>query len=438
MASAPGFDEDNRSGNVAGGTSLAVPPERDQPFALRSLLARPVDVVVRRLLESVFGRSPLAFGLADGGLALESKTPPVARVVFRDRLTALRVLFDPDMGMGEAYSGGAVEVEGDLVAALEAAYAAVTARGAWYWRPTLAVRHNVRRSFRNARRHYDLGNEFYRIWLDDQLVYTCAYFPTPEAGLEEAQLAKMDHVCRKLRLRPGEEVVEVGCGWGALALHMARHYGVKVRAYNVSHEQIRHARDRARAEGLADRVEFVESDYRDARGPADVFVSIGMLEHVGRKSYPALGEVIDRCLRPDRGRGLLHFIGRDRPRALSAWIRRRIFPGAYAPTLSEVFAGALEPAGLSVVDVENLRLHYARTLRLWRERFEAAFDEVARRFGGRFARAWRFYLAGSEAAFRCGSLQLFQVAFSRTGDNDLGWTRAELYRPAAAEGDGRR
>jgi cyclopropane-fatty-acyl-phospholipid synthase len=321
-------------------------------------------------------------------------------------------------------------VEGDLVAALEAAYAAVDAKPAWYWRPALAARHSVRLSFRNARRHYDLGNDFYRLWLDDQMLYTCAYFPSPEAGLEEAQIAKMEHVCRKLRLRPGEDVVEAGCGWGAFALHMARHHGVRVRAYNVSHEQVRHAQERARSEGLADRVEFIEGDYREARGPADVFVSLGMLEHVGRENYPVLGAVIDRCLRPGRGRGLLHFIGRDRPRALSAWIRRRIFPGAYAPTLAEVFRGALEPARLSVLDVENLRLHYARTLALWRERFEAAFDEVRSRFGERFARAWRFYLAGSEAGFRSGSLQLFQVAFARAGDNDLAWTRADVYRTA--------
>ena len=417
-------------------TPFPVPPDHGQRVPVRSALVQPLDGLLRPLLKSIFGRSPLSFVLADGSVILESAVPPVATVVFRDRRTILRMLLDPDMAMGEAYSDGAAQVEGDLVAALEAAYAAVGARSAWYWPLAFTARHSVRLSFRNARRHYDLGNDFYRLWLDDQLVYTCAYFPSPETGLEEAQVAKMELVCRKLRLRPGEEVVEVGCGWGALALHMARHHGVKVRAYNVSHEQIRYARERARNEGLTDRVEFFESDYRDAQGPADVFVSIGMLEHVGRENYPALGAVIDRCLPRGRGRGLLHFIGRDRPRPLSAWIRRRIFPGAYAPTLSEVFSGALEPARLSVVDVENLRLHYARTLALWRERYEAAYDEVAARFGARFARTWRFYLAGSEAGFRSGSLQLFQVSFARTGDNDLGWTRADLYRETAP-GDGR-
>ena len=159
------------------------------------------------------------------------------------------------------------------------------------------------------------------------MLYTCAYFPSPEVSLEEAQTAKMELVCRKLWLKPGETVVEAGCGWGALALYMARHYGVTVKAYNVSREQIRTARERAKAEGLEARVEFIEDDYRTIRGQFDVFASIGMLEHVGANHYRQLGEVIHRCLRP-AGRGILHTIGRDYPGRLNAWIERRIFPGA--------------------------------------------------------------------------------------------------------------
>ena len=142
-----------------------------------------------------------------------------------------------------------------------------------------------RQSRENIQHHYDIGNDFYRLWLDEQLVYTCAYFPDPSASLEEAQIAKMDHVCRKLELRPGERVIEAGCGWGALALHMARHYGVQVRAYNISRSQLAYARERARTEGLADRVELIEGDYREISGGCDVFVSVGMLEHVGRGHY---------------------------------------------------------------------------------------------------------------------------------------------------------
>src|SRR5262249_41376116 len=155
----------------------------------------------------------------------------------------------------------------------------------------------------------DLGNDFYRLWLDREMVYTCAYFPTPDATLEQAQIAKMDLVCRKLHLEAGDRVIEAGCGWGALALFMARHYGVSVRAFNISSDQIAYARIRARDEGLADRVEFIEDDYRNVRGECDAFVSVGMLEHVGLRDFPTLGGVIDRSL-TENGRGLLHFIGR--------------------------------------------------------------------------------------------------------------------------------
>jgi cyclopropane-fatty-acyl-phospholipid synthase len=370
---------------------------------------------------------PLRVTLWDGTSTNLSDSAEVAEVFIKDRRTLLALVRDPAVAFGDAYAGGRLEVRGDLVRLLEAVFA--------HWQGTPAG-HRVEpprrepsdreRARANIHYHYDLGNDFYRLWLDEQLVYTCAYFPTPATPLEEAQTAKFDHVCRKVRLRPGDTVVEAGCGWGAFALHMARHYGVTVRAYNISREQIRFARERARAEGLDGRVEFVEDDYRNVRGRYDVFVSVGMLEHVGRENYRVFAEVIDRCLAPD-GRGLLHFIGRDRPRALNAWIRKRIFPGAYPPTLAEVARDVLEPVSLSVVDVENLRLHYALTLRHWRARFETAEGRVAEMFDEAFVRAWRLYLAGSEVGFTTGYLQLFQVTFARAAA-DTAWTRADLYR----------
>jgi cyclopropane-fatty-acyl-phospholipid synthase len=207
---------------------------------------------------------------------------------------------------------------------------------------------------------------------------------------------------------------------------MARKYGVRVRAFNISREQISFARERARAEQLSDRVEFIEDDYRSITGSFDVFVSVGMLEHVGLECYQALGRLIRRVLRSD-GRGLLHFIGRNQPEPLNPWIAKRIFPGAYPPTLAEVTHRVLEPSNLSVLDVENLRLHYAETLRHWRTRFDAVSEHVARMFELPFARAWRLYLAGSEAAFRVGSLQLFQVVFAPGSSNRVASTRDALY-----------
>jgi cyclopropane-fatty-acyl-phospholipid synthase len=382
--------------------------------------------VLARIRQRLAG-IPMRITLWDGTSAALSGHPDAGEVVVRDRRTLLALVRNPAVAFGDAYAGGRLTVRGDLVRLLEAVFR--------HWEGTPSGRrpekprrapNGLREARENIHYHYDLGNDFYRLWLDEQLVYTCAYFPTPETGLAAAQTAKLEHVCRKLRLRPGETVVEAGCGWGALALHMARHHGVTVKAYNISTEQIRFARERARAEGLADRVEFVEDDYRNVRGRFDAFVSVGMLEHVGREGYGAFARVIANTLGP-RGRGLLHFIGRDRPRALNPWIRKRIFPGAYPPTLGEVTREVLEPASLSVVDVENLRFHYALTLRHWRERFDAAADEVADRFDEVFVRAWRLYLAGSEVGFTTGSLQLFQLTFARP-EADLPWTRAALYR----------
>jgi len=394
---------------------------------------RPAAAVDRRLLSllhKALGDAPVRLVLWDG---TEHRSParPVATLHVRDRKTLVGMLLDPDLNVGDAYASGRLEVEGDLVAANEVVFRALQRGGDTalpWWRFSRAGGHGLRASRHNIHHHYDIGNAFYRLWLDSRMVYTCAYFPTPTATLEEAQEAKMDYVCRKLDLQPGERVVEAGCGWGSLALHMARHYDVSVRAFNISREQVRLARQRAEAEGLQDRVEFVEDDYRNIDEACDAFVSVGMLEHVGLRNYATLGAVIDRCLAPSRGRGLLHFIGRNRLRPLNAWTRKRIFPGAYPPTLRQVMEEILEPWSFSVLDVENLRLHYARTLRHWLHRFEGAVEEVTRMFDEPFVRAWRLYLAGSEAAFATGWLQLFQVTFARPDKDDHPWTRADLYR----------
>jgi cyclopropane-fatty-acyl-phospholipid synthase len=353
----------------------------------------------------------------------------VATIAISDRSTLLNLARDPDIAFGDAFMQGRIVVHGDLLALLESTFRAQQQAGphAGLLQSLLARSNTLSRARENIHHHYDIGNDFYALWLDREMVYTCAYFPTDAATLEEAQLAKMDHICRKLRLRPGESVIEAGCGWGALAMHMAARCGVHVRAFNISSEQIRFARRRARDLGLGERVEFIEDDYRNVRGNCDAFVSVGMLEHVGLAHYPDLGRVMDRVLPYGRGRGLLHFIGRNRALPLNPWISKRIFPGAYPPTLAEVFTDVLGPWDFSVLDVENLRLHYARTLDHWLVRYEGAYDRVVAMFDEAFARAWRLYLAGSTAAFRVGSMQLFQVTFARGGDNDVPWTRAHLY-----------
>src|SRR5579883_3426949 len=355
---------------------------------------------------------------------------PQFTVRIDDEQTLLELLRDPEIGFGEAYSAGRVRVDGNFVEFLVRLYETMHeprwySRAASKWMEFLQD-NSPRRARYNIHRHYDLGNDFYRLWLDRQMVYTCAHFPRPGMTLEDAQIAKMDHVCRKLQLEPGETVVEAGCGWGAFALHMARHYGVRVKAYNISHEQILFARERARAEELEDRVEFIEDDYRNISGRFDVFVSIGMLEHVGPAHYREFGDVIHRAV-GDEGRGLIHFIGRSYPLRFSRWIRKRIFPGAYAPTLRQAME-VFEPHAYSILDVENLRLHYAKTVEHWLERFDRSSARVAAMYDDWFQRAWRLYLVGSIAGFRTSTLQLFQIAFAEPQCRAIPWTRDDIYQ----------
>ena len=394
--------------------------------------------LARKLYESA-GEPQVRIRLWDGtDIGAES---PVATMVIHDRATLARIVVHPDLYFGEAYMHGNADVEGNLIEFLEAISAArakVRAGNRAIDRLAYGVLSRARSnslsgSRDNIHHHYDLGNDFYRLWLDrEAMQYTCAYYPHADTTLEQAQIAKLDHVCRKLQLKPGDRVVEAGCGWGGLARHMARHYGATVRAFNISSEQVRYAREQAQAQGLANQIEYIQDDYRNISGEYDVFVSVGMLEHVGIDHYAEFAQVIDRSLTP-KGRGLVHSIGRNRPVGpMNAWIERRIFPGAYPPALREML-GIFEHGNFSVLDVENLRLHYARTLHHWLERYEASLEQVRQQFDEDFVRAWRLYLAGSIASFTTGHLQLFQVVFNRATNNDIPFTREHHFRDSRVQ-----
>jgi cyclopropane-fatty-acyl-phospholipid synthase len=390
--------------------------------------------MVRTFLKTI-GDPALRVVLWDGKDVTGTGSTPAVGMLIRDRATLRRLLVNPLLHFGDDYSAGRIEIEGGLVSLLETVYRSM-ARSLRFnkesdpaayrrYQPKL---NSLSGSRENIHHHYDIGNDFYQLWLDAEMLYTCAYFPDKVATLEDAQIAKMDLVCRKLRLQAGQTVVDAGCGWGALARYMARRYGVTVRAYNISHEQISYARQRAQAEGLAGQVEYVEDDYRNISGRYDAFVSVGMLEHVGPDHYQELGRLIDRTL-TEQGLGLIHTIGQNRATPMSPWFLKRIFPGSYPPTLREMMT-VLEPWGFTVLDVENLRLHYAKTVEHWLQRFELHHNRIQEMFDECFVRAWRLYLSGCIANFSIGTLQLFQVVFSRPSNNLIPWTRSHLMVPA--------
>lgn len=405
-----------------------------KPSVIDSIISGDVTMLdrwlVRKLLANI-GKPPLSFILWNNEEICIPDIKSRTRIRITTRRALFKLLLNPEFNFGDLYSQGIIEVEGDLPSGLADIYRALgRINGKAFLsdlKRTVMKQDFPARTRRNIHHHYDIGNEFYKQWLDrEAMQYTCAYFPEPTMSLEEAQVAKMHHVCRKLRLQPGQTVVEAGCGWGGLALFMAREYGVSVKAYNISHEQIAYAQQQANESGLTQQVEHIEDDFRNIKGNFDVFVSVGMLEHVGIEHYDELGAVIDRCLK-EKGRGLIHTIGRNRPSSLNSWIAERIFPGACPPSLSQMM-DIFEPWAFSVLDIENLRLHYALTLKHWLSRFDENSGQFRKNYDEEFIRAWRLYLAGSIAAFTSGTMQLFQVLFTRPHNNDLDWSRAYLYQ----------
>jgi cyclopropane-fatty-acyl-phospholipid synthase len=285
--------------------------------------------------------------------------------------------------------------------------------------------------------HYDLSNDFYRLWLDKDMVYSCAYFETGSEDLEQAQQAKLRHLCRKLRLKPGERLLDVGCGWGGLARYAAREFGAKVFGITLSREQLELARERVAEDGLQDRVQLELMDYRDLPqdGRFDKVVSVGMFEHVGHANLPLYCQRLFDAVRPgglvmNHGITARHIDGRPVGHGAGEFIDRYVFPHGELPHLVNI-SSCISDAGLEIVDVESLRLHYARTLDFWSERLEARLEQAKRMVPERALRIWRLYLAGCAYGFRHNWINLHQILASKPladGSHELPWSRADLYR----------
>ncbi|WP_234050986.1 MULTISPECIES: cyclopropane-fatty-acyl-phospholipid synthase family protein [unclassified Xanthobacter] len=409
-----------------------------------------------RLLESVLRRVVVNGGLKVTMASGRTVTighpapdrPPVA-VRFTTPAIQRAILLDPELKLGEAYMDGCLVMEegsiADLLDLLMAQPATSTSTTTvtskvFFWARMLVRRlaqFNPRaRSQRNVAHHYDLDGRLYSLFLDADRQYSCAYFEYPGQSLDDAQLAKKRHIAAKLMLeREDLRVLDIGSGWGGLGLYLAQMARAKVTGVTLSKEQLALARERADEAGLAGRVEFRLQDYRDIPEKFDRIVSVGMFEHVGVAHYGEFFRKV-RALLKDDGVMLLHSIGRsDPPGVTNPFIAKYIFPGGYIPALSEVLPH-IERAGLVVTDVELLRLHYAETLKAWRERFLARWDEAARLTDERFCRMWEFYLAGSEMGFRHQGLNVFHIQLAARQEAvplTRGYIEAEEARLRAVE-----
>lgn len=353
---------------------------------------------------------------------------PEVTIRLTDSKVERELFFNPELAAAEAYMDGRLVPENGSTIHDMLLLFSVNRRGLAshpvqqglrrIWR-ALRGRHQSNpqgRSSDNARHHYDFPPDFYALWLDPGLNYSCAYFTDPENTLERAQLDKTRHIAAKLGLMPGMTVAEIGSGWGYLAVYLAKTFGVKVTSVTLAPEQLAVARARAETEGVAHLVTFLEQDYRDLAGTYDRVVSIAMMEAVGVHYFDDYFHTIKRLLKP-KGYALVHSIGRMSPPGTTApFIRKYIFPGGYVPALSEVFAST-ERTGLWVADCEVLRLHYYWTIREWRRRFETRRPEVVARMGERFARMWEFYLSAVELGFQHGSNMVFHILLSERRDD---------------------
>jgi cyclopropane-fatty-acyl-phospholipid synthase len=383
-----------------------------------------MDRLLRAALERFIRAGNLRVTTAGGStFTLGDGTGTPVAIRFTTRAAERGVLIDPEVKFGEAYMDGTVVVEQGSIAEVLAVVLdqCVGGKPPFWARTQWLIRYLHRRlqqfnppprARRNVAHHYDLDGQLYALFLDADRQYSCAYFETPDQSLDDAQLAKKRHLAAKLLIAPGQRVLDIGSGWGGLALYLAETAGGRVTGITLSQEQLALARVRAAERGLSGTAEFRLQDYRDVPDKFDRVVSVGMFEHVGVGFYEAFFRKCAALMEED-GVMVLHSIGRSEgPNVTNPWIAKYIFPGGYIPALSEVLP-AIERAGLLVTDIEILRLHYAETLKAWRERFLAHREAVERLYDARFVRMWEFYLAASEMAFREQAMMVFQVQLTK-------------------------
>ncbi len=401
-------------------TTTSPSPSGSRLLGLRSWFS---EAVLKTAMARIIRNGTMTLRLPDGRILSFGSGGPVVAAKIQDWKTLRRLALNPDLALGEAYMDGTLVItQGDIYDFLALCLANIgLGHGNWLRRTQHGLRrlgrrfmmyNPVGRAQRNVAHHYDLSDDLYDLFLDAERQYSCALYQTPHDSLEQAQARKMRHIAAKLRLENGLKVLDIGSGWGGLGLSMAKAAGADVTGVTLSVEQQHFAQTRAEQEGVANSARFLLKDYRQETGRYDRIVSVGMFEHVGAGHYPEFFAKLSDLLADD-GVALIHTIGSvGEPSAPHPWIRKYIFPGGYIPSLSEIVP-EIEKSGLIVTDVEVLRLHYAETLKAWRERFMANRDKVVNIYDERFCRMWEFYLASCEAGFRHSGLVVFQLQLAK-------------------------
>ncbi|WP_291635652.1 cyclopropane-fatty-acyl-phospholipid synthase family protein [Clostridium sp.] len=382
----------------------------------------------KTLLKSMFS-DPFEIKYWDGSVESYGEGDPKFRIIFNELIPKGDIIKDPSIALGEGYMTKKIEIEGNVQSVIESLYnnkESFLKKSGKYNNLIKIIKSNIKTNKDNIQFHYDIGNDFYKLWLDNTMTYSCGYFENDTDSLNQAQENKENYILRKLNLKEGQSLLDIGCGWGELIISAAKKYKVKALGITLSEEQLQNVNVRIKAEGLEDLVEVRLADYRELKNISfDRIVSVGMLEHVGKENLSEYFDVVYNLLN-EKGISLLHCITGVNEGGTNTWIDKYIFPGGHIPGIKNIITNIAEQ-DFELIGIESLRRHYGKTLECWAQNFENALPEIEKSKDEIFIRMWRLYLNACAASFNCGNVNLHQILFAKGVNNDLPWTREYLY-----------